>query len=173
MSSQPAPAAPDAPDPRARVAELTRELFRQAAGLSAAIAEASGLHPTDAAALRALDAARSEPITVSRLGAELKLSSGAVTALVDRLERHGMVERTRDAEDRRRVHVTLTPKARTLGADLLEPIAERMGRAVAGLDAAGLEAVERYLTAVVDAPGGAPDGATASPAPAAGRRRPR
>ena len=173
MSPPPDPAASGAPDPGARVAELTRELFRQATALSAAITEASGLHPTDAAALRALDAARSEPITVSRLGAELGLSSGAVTALVDRLERHGMVERARDAGDRRRVHVTLTPKARTLGADLLQPIGERIGRAVAGLDRAGLEAVERYLAAVVDAPDGAPDGATATPAPAAGRRRPR
>jgi DNA-binding MarR family transcriptional regulator len=173
MSSPPAPAASDDPDPRARVAELTRELFRQAAALSAAVTEASGLHPTDVAALRALDAARSEPITVSRLGGALGLSSGAVTALVDRLERHGMVERTRDAGDRRRVHVTLTPRARTLGADLLEPIGERIGHAVAGLDPAGLEAVERYLAVVVDAPRAAPGGATATPAPAAGRRRPR
>jgi DNA-binding MarR family transcriptional regulator len=116
--------APPSPTPtaddqerRARVADLTRELFRQATALSAAITEASGLHHTDAAALRALDAAAGAPITVSRLGADLNLSSGAVTALVDRLERHGMVQRTRDAGDRRRVHVSLTPKARALGAD--------------------------------------------------------
>jgi DNA-binding MarR family transcriptional regulator len=137
---------------RRRVAELTRELFRQATALAAAITEASGLHHTDVAALRALDAAVGEPVTVSRLGADLGLSSGAVTALVDRLERHGMVERTRNQTDRRRVHVTLTPKARTLGIELLEPIAERVGRAIAALDADGLRAVERYLAIVVDTP---------------------
>jgi DNA-binding MarR family transcriptional regulator len=133
------------------VAGLTRELFRQATALSAAITEAGGLHPTDAAALRALDAAVGEPITVSRLGADLKLSSGAVTALVDRLERHGMVRRTRDAGDRRRVLVSLTPKAEALGADLLEPIAHRIGQAVSDLDAEALRVVERYLETVVDA----------------------
>ena len=143
--------APDDAEQRARVAELTRELFRQATALSAAITEASGLHHTDAAALRALDAAAGEPITVSRLGSELNLSSGAVTALVDRLERHGMVQRTRDAGDRRRVHVSLTPKARTLGADLLAPIADRIGHAIGDLDAADLRVVERYLATVVDA----------------------
>jgi DNA-binding MarR family transcriptional regulator len=150
--------APPSPTPtaddqerRARVADLTRELFRQATALSAAITEASGLHHTDAAALRALDAAAGAPITVSRLGADLNLSSGAVTALVDRLERHGMVQRTRDAGDRRRVHVSLTPKARALGADLLAPIADRIGHAIGDLDAADLRVVERYLATVVDA----------------------
>jgi DNA-binding MarR family transcriptional regulator len=115
------------------------------------ITEASGLHHTDAAALRALDAAAGAPITVSRLGADLNLSSGAVTALVDRLERHGMVQRTRDAGDRRRVHVSLTPKARALGADLLAPIADRIGHAIGDLDAADLRVVERYLASVVGA----------------------
>ena len=133
----------------ARVGELTRELFRQASAVSAAITEASGLHTTDVAALRALDAAAEEPITVSRLGADLGLSSGDVTALVDRLERHGMVRRARDHADRRRVHVSLTPKAEDLGAELLQPIAARIGQAVAALDPAELAAVERYLAAVV------------------------
>ena len=154
MASPSRAPSPDDAERRARVAELTRELFRQATALSAAITEASGLHHTDAAALRALDAAAGEPITVSRLGADLNLSSGAVTALVDRLERHGMVQRTRDAGDRRRVHVSLTPKARALGADLLEPIADRIGRAIGDLDATDLRVVERYLASVVDARAG-------------------
>jgi DNA-binding MarR family transcriptional regulator len=131
------------------VVALTQELYRQATALAAAITEGSGLYPTDVAALRALDAAAGAPVTVSQLGAELRLSSGAVTALVDRLERHGMVQRTRDACDRRRVHVSITPEARALGADLLEPIAARIGEAIADLDAAGLRVV-RYLASAVD-----------------------
>lgn len=107
------------------------------------------MHHTDVSALHILDAAVSEPVTVSRLGADLGLSSGAVTALVDRLERHGMVHRTRDPTDRRRVHVTLTEQARGLGAELLEPIARRIGHAVQELDAGEIHAVERYLATVV------------------------
>jgi DNA-binding MarR family transcriptional regulator len=145
----PDPATSDDARVRQHVAALTRELFRQATALAAAITEASGLHQTDVAALRALDAAVSEPVTVSRLGSELGLSSGAVTALVDRLERHGMVQRTRDPTDRRRVHVTLTDKSRTLGMDLLEPIAQRSRRAIAALDADGLQSVEAFLATLV------------------------
>jgi DNA-binding MarR family transcriptional regulator len=61
-----------------------------------------------------------------------------------------MVRRTRDAGDRRRVLVSLTPKAEALGADLLEPIAHRIGQAVSDLDAEALRVVERYLETVVD-----------------------
>jgi len=134
---------------RARVAELSRELYRQATALAWAICESSGLHHTDAAALRALDAAAGEPVTVSRLGADLRLSSGAVTALVDRLEHHGMVRRQRDAADRRRVYVALTPKARQLGAELLAPIGERIQRAIGALDERELEAVAAFLSTLV------------------------
>ncbi len=151
MSSRPDTAAADAAR-RAHVAELTRELFRQASAVASGIADASGLHATDLSALRALDAAAGGPVTVSRLGAELGLTSGAVTALVDRLERHGLVRRRRDEADRRRVHVELTPAARVLGAELLRPIARRIGQAVEDLDADALQAVERFLAAVVGPP---------------------
>jgi DNA-binding MarR family transcriptional regulator len=127
-------------------------LFRQATSLAGGIAAASGLHPTDVNALRILDAASSHPVTVSRLGAHLGLSSGAVTALVDRLEGHGMVRRSRDAADRRRVHVSLTDEARQLGADLLGPVAQRIRFAVGDLRGEELDAVERFLATVVGAP---------------------
>jgi DNA-binding MarR family transcriptional regulator len=137
------------PDSRTRVAELTRELYRQATALAWAITESSGLHHTDAAALRALDAAADEPVTVSRLGADLGLSSGAVTALVDRLEQHGMVRRERDAADRRRVYVALTPKARQLGSELLAPIGERIQRAIGDLGEREVEAVAAFLGTLI------------------------
>src|SRR5580698_7272982 len=50
------------------------------------------------------------------------LSSGAVTAMLDRLERSGLVQRLPDPSDRRRVLVQLTDKARRLAADVYEPL---------------------------------------------------
>jgi len=51
---------------------------------------------------------RGGPQTVGRLGAEVGLSPASVTRLVDRLEKRGLVARSRDVEDRRRVDVRLT-----------------------------------------------------------------
>ena len=48
----------------------------------------------------------------SDLAAGLGLSSGASTALVDRLERQGIAERSPHSNDRRRTLVRLTPRAR-------------------------------------------------------------
>lgn len=48
----------------------------------------------------------------------LMLSSGAMTNRIDRMEQDGLVERLRDAEDRRSVIVQLTPK----GIELAEAV---------------------------------------------------
>jgi DNA-binding MarR family transcriptional regulator len=56
------------------------------------------------------------------------LSSGAMTAALDRLERAGYARRVRDASDRRRVLVELTDKAGELDAFYIEhaSLAERL-----------------------------------------------
>lgn len=67
--------------------------------------------------LRCLNLLEHGPLTPKRIGWALVLTSGSVTALVDRLERKGLVERARDASDRRGVLVSATPKAfATVGA---------------------------------------------------------
>lgn len=49
-----------------------------------------------------------EPLSVSGLGERLHLDSGTLTPLLKRLEAAGVVERRRDADDERRVLVSLT-----------------------------------------------------------------
>ncbi len=71
-----------------------------------AIGEAVGLHQTDQELLDLLDWA--EPLTAGEIAGHLGLSSGAVTALIDRLEAGGWVRRERDPVDRRRVFVHLS-----------------------------------------------------------------
>jgi DNA-binding MarR family transcriptional regulator len=76
-----------------------------------AVADAMGMHPTDAYALNLL--AVIGPVTVGELGRYTGLTTGAATRLVDRLESSGVVRRTRDSQDRRRVVIeTLPPQAR-------------------------------------------------------------
>lgn len=52
------------------------------------------------------------------------LTTGAITGVIDRLERAGYVQRTADPQDHRRVLVELTPAAREASWELFGPLAE-------------------------------------------------
>ena len=68
-----------------------------------------GLNPTDVRCVDLLD--QHGTMTAGALAELAGLSTGAVTFLLDRLERAGFVRRVRDLEDRRRVLVELVPLA--------------------------------------------------------------
>jgi len=55
-----------------------------------------------------------QPQTVGTLGARLYLDSGTLTPLLKRMEAAGLVSRTRDPEDERRVMIALTGKGSAL-----------------------------------------------------------
>ena len=75
-----------------------------------ALAEYMGIDDT---AFRCLDILDQEgPMTAGRLAERARLSPGAMTALLDRLENRGFARRTRDTEDRRRVLVEIAPELR-------------------------------------------------------------
>ncbi len=81
-----------------------------------AVADHVGL---DRAAYRCLDILDQEgPMTAGRLAERARLSPGAMTALLDRLEKRGLARRTRDTKDRRRVLVEVTPEVRRMAAQL-------------------------------------------------------
>ena len=67
--------------------------------------ETSELTLTQVRALRKLG---HQPMALGELGGALGLAPPSVTRLVDRLERRGLIERTRDEDDRRRVVARLT-----------------------------------------------------------------
>jgi len=63
-------------------------------------------------------------MTAGMLAEETGLSTGAITAVLDRLEQAGYVQRVRDTQDRRRVLVELTPEATRATWELYGPLAE-------------------------------------------------
>lgn len=67
-----------------------------------------GLTPTQYLALRTIREL-DEP-RMSDLAARLGLTPGAVTTLLDRLEKHGLAERSADGQDRRITCVRVLPK---------------------------------------------------------------
>src|SRR5215208_652273 len=58
------------------------------------------------------------PLSVGTLGARLDMDTGTITPLLKRLDAAGMVTRTRDPADERRVLVDLTPRGRALEAEV-------------------------------------------------------
>jgi DNA-binding MarR family transcriptional regulator len=90
-----------------------------------AVASRFGLNPTD---YKSLDIARHEKagITPGRLAQLTGLTTGAITAALDRLERAGFVRRERDDVDRRKVIVRVLPDAHEKLAPLFAGLAEAM-----------------------------------------------
>jgi DNA-binding MarR family transcriptional regulator len=75
-----------------------------------AVADTLGLNRTDMRCIDHLD--REGPLTAGQLAQRTGLTTGAVTTLVDRLEKAGYARRVRDTNDRRRVYVEITEETR-------------------------------------------------------------
>lgn len=102
-----------------------REFMARAVLFQEAVARSGGLNGTD---LQAVGLLLSEgPATPGELATRTGLSAGgAITAMIDRLERAGFVTRTRDETDRRRVIVTAVPEAvMSRVGDVYARVAER------------------------------------------------
>ena len=66
-----------------------------------------GINRTDARCLDIIE--RHGRITAGQVASESGLTTGAVTAVIDRLEAAGYAARTRDPDDRRKVWIAITP----------------------------------------------------------------
>ena len=98
--------------------------------------------------LRALNLLEHGPLTAGEIGDRLDLTSGSVTALINRLETGGMVRRVKDGNDRRVVRVRLEDAVYASFARIYAPC----GRAVASVSATLPPATrDAAVQAVVDA----------------------
>jgi MarR family 2-MHQ and catechol resistance regulon transcriptional repressor len=94
----------------------------------------TGLGLSDFGVLEAL--LHKGPLPVNALREKVLLSSGSMTAAVDRLERSSLVERTATPNDRRSRIVHLTEKGSKLISELFREHARDMERAFSRLDKA-------------------------------------
>jgi len=90
----------------ALIDRMTATIFR----LTANQMEKADLSPNRFNALRALGG--DEQLTMSGLAERLKVSTAAVTSIVDKLENEKFVRRARSKEDRRQIFVEITPRGR-------------------------------------------------------------
>jgi DNA-binding MarR family transcriptional regulator len=101
--------------------------------------------------LRALNELEAGPLAAATLADRLALSRAAVTALVDRLERAGYVERSQDPDDRRSVKVSLLPATWRAFAGVYRPLGVRVLAATADLTDDELHAVFTALASIAGA----------------------
>jgi DNA-binding MarR family transcriptional regulator len=108
-----------------------------------AVADQLGMPLTDIHAVGAL--LEIGPAGASQLADLMGMTTGAVTRLVDRLERAGYVRRQPDPADRRRIVIEVVPERVAEIARYYEPMGERWKEQVAGYTNAQLEFLIDFL----------------------------
>jgi len=94
-----------------RLWDLGRIMSTQTVFLHQAIAQSAGLNATDTKCIDLILRGPQGAVTAGWLSDRTGLTTGAITHILDRLERRKFVERTRDTRDRRKVFVRVRPES--------------------------------------------------------------
>jgi MarR family transcriptional regulator for hemolysin len=88
------------------------------------------------------------------LAKQLRIEGATLTRHLDRMEREGLIVRTRDGDDRRQIRVDMTPKGRTLHRRLRTTAHAVGSRATAGISERDEATLRRVLSRLRDNLGG-------------------
>lgn len=131
----------------ARIAEATRLLDVATSSLLVAVSRRVGVSAPEMLALELLG--RDGELGPSELAARLQMTTGAVTALVDRLEERGFVVRERHPSDRRRVILRRTPAAAAAIEEQYSALEADISAMGERLDEGAREAVSAFVDGLV------------------------
>ena len=107
-----------------------------------------GVNRTDGRCLDLLE--QRGQMSAGELARESGLTTGAITAVIDRLERAGYARRERHPGDRRKVLVSLTPLAAERAQPVFAPMEEAVGEVLATYDDAQLALLLTFLRRMRD-----------------------
>lgn len=130
-----------------RVGAALVATIRRAEESQEAAARYHGIHPTDFRALGFL-AARKVPVSPGEITSHLGLTSGAGTALLDRMEKAGFIRRERHPEDRRSVRIVLDEAAAAEPLALHRKMSADYKEALVDFSNENLEVIATYLERV-------------------------
>jgi DNA-binding MarR family transcriptional regulator len=116
-----------------------------------AIADHLGMNRTDMRCVDLIDQAGG--MTAGELARAAGLTTGAVTAVVDRLEKAGMAKRVADPADRRRVRIEVTPQLWELTAPMMVPFLEESTAILDDYSTEELERFTEFIQRVIDVQG--------------------
>ncbi|MEV7728638.1 MarR family transcriptional regulator [Streptomyces sp. NPDC087917] len=123
----------DVAEQRERLMESLRVYGTHYTELGRRFAAWLGLHSTDAVALLQITAAeeRGTPLSPARLSERISLSTGATTALLNRLEAAGHITRVRETTDRRVITLRGGGHIQERADEFFDPLAHRLDTAMA------------------------------------------
>lgn len=125
----------------------SRELYEAMNRFDAYTAKVLGVHPSD---IRCLNALLDGPMTAGQIAARLGLTTGTVTALINRLVKAGYVVRRVSKTDKRQTDISLDPRFAARAETITNSLGAHIGRQYQGYSACQIrqstEAVKR-LTA--------------------------
>ncbi|HXS09018.1 MAG TPA: MarR family transcriptional regulator [Candidatus Krumholzibacteria bacterium] len=98
------------------------------------VAEEFGVTGQQYNVLRILRGAHPEPLPTMEIASRMIENTPGITGLLDRLEEKGLVQRARDADDRRCSRCSITAKGMKLLAEMDEPINQSEEAALSILD---------------------------------------
>ena len=123
--------------------QALREVSGTGVLFSQAAAERLGLNSTD---LECLGMIAAGPTTAGQLARATGLTTGAITGVIDRLERAGYARREHDKTDRRRVLVHVNPGAMEKAAPIFEPMRRASAEALSRYTDTELALILDFLT---------------------------
>ena len=85
-------------------------------------------------------------VTAGRLAELTGLTTGAITGVIDRMEKAGLVRRERDEEDRRKVYVAIVPEAIAKVGRFYAPLQKAVTKDWEGYTDAELKLLLRFMT---------------------------
>ncbi|MFC5745659.1 MarR family winged helix-turn-helix transcriptional regulator [Actinomadura rugatobispora] len=129
-------------------AKFGRELSAAVVFFHEAVGRHLGLSPTDQRALTLIDL--HGPMTAGELSQLTGITPGAVTGLVDRLERAGHVSRQNDPRDRRRAVIAATHEAPEAVSAAFAELGGKMAAVVAGYDEREQAAIADFVQHMID-----------------------
>jgi DNA-binding MarR family transcriptional regulator len=133
----------DQAEPASQIIASITDLAGALGRLNDLIAQQLGIAPTDLLCLHVLN--RAGASTAGALSAQLGRTTGAVTHMIDRLERAGYVRRQPDPQDRRRVLVAALRPGLDRIAAFYDGIDARSRALLATFSADQLAAIHAFL----------------------------
>src|SRR5712671_5574554 len=136
------------PKARAGLMQELEQAVRRSSGLGAifsqTVATRAGISSSD---LECLDFLNLEGrVTAGRLAEVTGLTTGAITGVVDRMEKAGLVRRERDESDRRKVFIAIVPEAVAKIGRFYEPLQRAVTRDWEAYTDAELKLLLRFMT---------------------------
>ncbi|WP_242642092.1 MarR family winged helix-turn-helix transcriptional regulator [Lentzea alba] len=137
------------PEALERFTWYMREISAMTIMFHTKIAEQMGVSATDEKCIDLIMRADG-PVTAGRIAELSGLSTGAVTGVIDRLERAGFVRRVRDPHDRRKVLVEVTVGDVEKFGQLFEVARQSLIEVLSHFDEGELQVIERYLQVQIE-----------------------